>query len=116
MPEAIESRDTIGQVKGILMERYGVFSDEAFGLLVSSGNDRNTKLSVVAPTLVTSGQLPGNTCQQHVPLAAMDNRSKQGPCAREPCRSVQQQQQQSTPRVVIVMGTRRGCADQRTAE
>jgi len=51
--EALESRDVIGQAKGVLMERRGLSSDEAFDLLRRTSQDLNVKLREVAVTLVT---------------------------------------------------------------
>ncbi|GAA4882849.1 GAF and ANTAR domain-containing protein [Actinomycetospora straminea] len=45
---ALESRDTIGQAKGILMERFTVDDDEAFQMLVSSSQETNIRLVDVA--------------------------------------------------------------------
>ncbi|NMO94092.1 ANTAR domain-containing protein [Actinomycetospora sp. TBRC 11914] len=45
---ALETRDLIGQAKGILMERFTVDDDEAFRLLVTSSQDTNMKLVDVA--------------------------------------------------------------------
>ncbi|PVZ08412.1 ANTAR domain-containing protein [Actinomycetospora cinnamomea] len=51
--EALESRDVIGQAKGVLMERRGLSSDEAFDVLRRTSQDLNVKLREVAVTLVT---------------------------------------------------------------
>ncbi len=48
---AIESRDVIGQAKGILMHRRGITADEAFDLLRRTSQDLNVKLTEVARTL-----------------------------------------------------------------
>lgn len=48
---AIESRDIIGQAKGILMHRRGVSADEAFGILRRVSQDLNVKLADLAHTL-----------------------------------------------------------------
>jgi transcriptional regulator with GAF, ATPase, and Fis domain len=48
---AIESRDVIGQAKGILMQRRGLTADEAFRLLAKTSQDLNVKLADVARTL-----------------------------------------------------------------
>lgn len=40
---AIESRDTIGQAKGILMERFGINATAAFKLLAKVSQDTNTR-------------------------------------------------------------------------
>ena len=50
--KALESRDVIGQAKGMLMERFTVDDDEAFQMLVSSSQDTNMKLVDVAHWLV----------------------------------------------------------------
>ncbi|MEJ2863659.1 GAF and ANTAR domain-containing protein [Actinomycetospora flava] len=50
--KALESRDVIGQAKGILMERFTVDDDEAFQMLVNSSQDTNMKLVDVAHWLV----------------------------------------------------------------
>jgi ANTAR domain-containing protein len=48
LQRAIDSRDVIGQAKGILMERFGVEDSEAFRMLVKSSQDTNLKLLTVA--------------------------------------------------------------------
>lgn len=50
---AIESRDVIGQAKGILMQRRGISADEAFDLLRRMSQDLNVKLAALAHTLAT---------------------------------------------------------------
>lgn len=54
---AIETRDLIGQAKGILMERHKVTADQAFALLVRVSQQQNTKLRDIADQLVHSGAL-----------------------------------------------------------
>lgn len=49
---AIESRDIIGQAKGILIARHGVESDAAFDMLKQQSQDRNVKLHRVAREIV----------------------------------------------------------------
>lgn len=49
---ALQSRDVIGQAKGILMERYGVDGADAFTRLVAASKDTNIKLVDVARWLV----------------------------------------------------------------
>lgn len=51
--QAIESRDVIGQAKGILMQRRGITADEAFDVLRRASQDLNVKLADVARTLAT---------------------------------------------------------------
>ena len=48
LQRAIDSRDVIGQAKGILMERFGVEDSEAFQMLVKSSQNTNLKLVKVA--------------------------------------------------------------------
>ncbi|MDT7743465.1 MAG: hypothetical protein QOE59_2543 [Actinomycetota bacterium] len=48
LQRAIDSRDVIGQAKGILMERFGLDDSEAFQMLVKSSQDTNLKLVKVA--------------------------------------------------------------------
>jgi transcriptional regulator with GAF, ATPase, and Fis domain len=54
---AMDSRDLIGQAKGILSERYKVTGVQAFGLLVVSSQNVNRKLREVAEHLVATGEL-----------------------------------------------------------
>jgi GAF domain-containing protein len=51
-------RDLIGQAKGILMERYKLTPDQAFGLLVRTSSVTNRKLRDVAEELSSTGELP----------------------------------------------------------
>ncbi|MEV6903998.1 ANTAR domain-containing protein [Amycolatopsis sp. NPDC051372] len=53
MERAIDSRDVIGQAKGILMARRGLSADEAFDLLRRTSQDLNVKLVELAETLAT---------------------------------------------------------------
>jgi GAF domain-containing protein len=50
---AIESRDIIGQAKGILMNRRGVTAEEAFAILRRVSQDLNVKLADLAQTLTS---------------------------------------------------------------
>lgn len=50
---AIDSRDVIGQAKGILMQRRGFGAEEAFDLLRRTSQDLNVKLAELAHTLAT---------------------------------------------------------------
>ena len=54
LEKALESRDVIGQAKGILMERERVTGDQAFEMLRSSSQMMNLKLRDVAAMLVAS--------------------------------------------------------------
>jgi hypothetical protein len=49
--QAIDSRDIIGQAKGILMHRRGISADEAFDLLRRTSQDLNIKLAELARTI-----------------------------------------------------------------
>jgi GAF domain-containing protein len=49
---ALQSRDVIGQAKGILMERRGLDAGQAFDVLRSASQDLNVKLTEIAATLV----------------------------------------------------------------
>jgi GAF domain-containing protein len=53
---ALASRDTIGQAKGMIMERYGVDAVQAFELLRKLSQDSNVPLIEVATELVTKAQ------------------------------------------------------------
>jgi hypothetical protein len=48
---ALDSRDVIGQAKGILMERRGLPADQAFDVLRRASQDLNVKLRDVAATI-----------------------------------------------------------------
>jgi hypothetical protein len=49
---AVETRDTIGQAKGMLMERFNIDADGAFHLLARLSQDTNTRLEAIARQLV----------------------------------------------------------------
>ncbi|HTF55407.1 MAG TPA: GAF and ANTAR domain-containing protein [Pseudonocardia sp.] len=51
--KAIDSRDVIGQAKGILMARRGIAADQAFDILRRISQDINIKLADLAETLAT---------------------------------------------------------------
>ncbi|MEO9329236.1 GAF and ANTAR domain-containing protein [Gordonia aurantiaca] len=52
---ALNSRDLIGQAKGMIMERYKLDAAEAFALLARLSQDTNTKLVDVAGQIVEAG-------------------------------------------------------------
>lgn len=54
---ALDSRDVIGQAKGILMERFRLNADQAFQLLVMSSQATHRKLRDVAARLAETGEL-----------------------------------------------------------
>lgn len=60
MARMMETRDVVGQAKGILMERYGISSDEAQALLVAASRDSRMGMALVAANLVSDGRLPYN--------------------------------------------------------
>ena len=55
---ALETRDVIGQAKGILMERFRITADEAFDLLRVASQHRNRKLNALAADLAATGEWP----------------------------------------------------------
>jgi len=57
MRRAMESRATIEQAKGILMERLKLTGDAAFAVLTRASQENNMKLRDVADHLVQTGQL-----------------------------------------------------------
>jgi hypothetical protein len=59
LQKAVDSRDLIGQAKGILMERFSLDDESAFRMLVKSSQDTNIKLTEVARWLA------GETGRRH---------------------------------------------------
>ena len=55
---ALESRDVIGQAKGVLMERYRITADTAFGILVRASQDTHRKVREVAALVTETGIAP----------------------------------------------------------
>lgn len=53
---ALETRDVIGQAKGVLMERFGIDAEQAFAMLVRSSQQTNMKLVAVAQWLTGSDE------------------------------------------------------------
>ncbi|WP_258069877.1 GAF and ANTAR domain-containing protein [Arthrobacter sp. SX1312] len=56
--EAVNSRDVIGQAKGILMERHKITGEQAFIVLSMASQRTHLKLWNVADHLISSGELP----------------------------------------------------------
>lgn len=55
---ALAGRTVIGQAQGILMERFGLSADRAFGVLVRLSSQQNLKLHRVASQLVETRAVP----------------------------------------------------------
>lgn len=53
------NRDVIGQAKGILMERYKLTADQAFGVLTRVSQETNRKLFDIAREVTDTGAVPG---------------------------------------------------------
>ena len=60
MLTSVETRDVVGQAKGILMERYGIGGAAAFALLVRVSRTSNRKLRDVCEELVLTRELAGH--------------------------------------------------------
>jgi hypothetical protein len=58
--QALDTRDLIGQAKGVLMARQGISSQEAFDILRRGSQRMNTKLRVVAEEIIAGLALPGS--------------------------------------------------------
>ncbi len=58
LERGMETRDLIGQAKGILMERYRISGQRAFVLLSQASQQSQLKLRDVAEELSRTGQLP----------------------------------------------------------
>ena len=54
MTAAVQSRDIIGQAKGMIMERFDIDAGHAFELLKRLSQNSNMPLAVVARRLVES--------------------------------------------------------------
>lgn len=55
---AIETRDVIGQAKGVLMERFNIDADGAFKLLARLSQETNTRVELIARKLVETNRPP----------------------------------------------------------
>lgn len=58
LARAVDARHLIGQAQGILMERFDLDADQAFGVLRRYSQDKNVKLRDVARRLVDTRRLP----------------------------------------------------------
>ena len=60
LQRAVDSRDQIGQAKGILMERFSLDDEAAFQMLVKSSQETNMKLTDVARWLLDNADTSGS--------------------------------------------------------
>jgi hypothetical protein len=60
LQRAVDSRDLIGQAKGLLRERFKVDDEGAFQMLVKSSQDTNLKLTAVAQWLLDNADASGS--------------------------------------------------------
>ncbi len=58
LQQALESRDVIGQAKGVLMERRQLTGEEAFEHLCQMSSHHETKVRELAAQIVETGELP----------------------------------------------------------
>ena len=58
LERAVGNRTIIGQATGILMERFDLTSDRAFGALTRLSQQQNVKLRQVARQIVETRELP----------------------------------------------------------
>ena len=56
--QAVDARKLIGQAQGMLMERFGLDTDQAFAVLLRYSQDHNLKLRTVAERLIVERDLP----------------------------------------------------------
>jgi AmiR/NasT family two-component response regulator len=56
--DAVTSHAIVGRAQGILMERYGVTSDQAFNVLLRYSSHLNQKLRVIAEGVIQDRRLP----------------------------------------------------------
>ena len=61
--EAIDSRDLIGQAKGILMERHHITAEQAFDMVTAASQSTRFRTQRVAEILTTTGELPASPRQ-----------------------------------------------------
>jgi AmiR/NasT family two-component response regulator len=59
----METRDLIGQAKGILMERYNITANQALSPLIRASQNTNIKLRDVANHLTDTGELAARPSQ-----------------------------------------------------
>lgn len=61
LKQALDTRDLIGQAKGILMERFSINSQQAFQILTRASSESNIKLRDIADHLTRSGEILTDT-------------------------------------------------------
>jgi AmiR/NasT family two-component response regulator len=61
---ALDTRDTIGMAKGVLIERFKVTPEGAFQMLVRASQEHNIKLHQVADLVVRTGETPDEAVQR----------------------------------------------------
>ena len=59
LEQALQTRDVIGQAKGVLMEREKLTGQQAFDRLRRLSSDHNIKLRDLAEDIANTGQIPG---------------------------------------------------------
>ncbi|SCK36332.1 GAF and ANTAR domain-containing protein [Streptomyces sp. WMMB 322] len=59
MNAAMETRHSIGEAIGIVMERYHLDENQAFAVLKKSSQDRNIKLREIVRVVTETGEVPG---------------------------------------------------------
>jgi AmiR/NasT family two-component response regulator len=69
LQQALQSRDVIGQAKGILMERLKVTPEDAFDLLRRSSQHLNIKLREAARDLTETGEFAMTRTSRHADQA-----------------------------------------------
>jgi len=78
LKRAVETRTVIGQATGILMERFGLTPDAAFGVMRRISQTHNVKLYALARDLVETGGLAGLDDERAVDGLAVDGRAVDG--------------------------------------
>lgn len=63
--KSIDSRDLIGQAKGILMERHKLTAEQAFHVLARASQDLNRKLFDIALEVTDTGAVPDRNRRGH---------------------------------------------------
>jgi GAF domain-containing protein len=72
LTQALDTRDVIGQAKGILMERFKITSQQAFVILTRASSESNSKLRDVADHLSSSGEVRTRKTGQRRPEPGPD--------------------------------------------